>query len=75
MREPRAVEALQEAGLQADVSRRAANKPAGMVLEQEPKDGVRVAEGDEVRLVVSQGPARETVPDLVGAERTTRSPN
>jgi beta-lactam-binding protein with PASTA domain len=68
LREPRAVGVLREAGLQADVARHAANRTAGIVLEQEPQDGVRVAEGEDVRLVVSQGPARETVPDLVGAE-------
>ena len=69
LREPRAVEVLNEAGLETgEIGRREGNKPAGVVLEQEPKDGVQVPEGDEVRLVVSQGPAREVVPDLVGEQ-------
>ena len=68
VREPRALELLREAGLQGDVARRAGNKPAGVVVEQDPEGGVRVEEGESVRLVVSRGPARETVPDLVGEQ-------
>ena len=66
LREQRALEVLREAGLQpGETSRRAGTKPAGIVTEQEPEAGVRVAEGrtSPGRLA---GPARETVPDLVG---------
>lgn len=69
VREPRAVELLREAGLEAGtVARRAGNKPAGVVLAQEPAAGARLDEGENVRLVVSEGPAREVVPDLVGED-------
>ena len=67
LREQRALEVLRDAGLQpGETSRRAGTKPAGVVTEQEPEAGARVAEGMDVALVVSQGPPRETVPDLVG---------
>jgi beta-lactam-binding protein with PASTA domain len=68
LREPRALEVLRDAGLAAQIERRAGTKAAGVVLEQQPADGTRVDEGEAVQLVVSQGPARETVPDLVGEQ-------
>lgn len=68
LREPRALEVLREAGLQAAITRREGNKPAGVVLEQDPDAGERAREDETVRLVVSRGPARETVPDLVGEQ-------
>jgi beta-lactam-binding protein with PASTA domain len=73
LREPRALEVLREAGFQPDVRRRAGNKPKGVVVAQEPEGGTEVEdrdlEGDTtVLLTVSNGPARETVPDLVGEQ-------
>lgn len=68
VREERARELIREAGLEPEVRRRAGNKPAGVVMEQQPEAGERVAEGGSVLLTVSRGPAREVVPDLIGAQ-------
>jgi len=68
VREPRALELVREAGLESELRRRAGNKPAGVVLAQKPEGGARVPEGEAVLLTVSRGPARETVPDLVGEQ-------
>lgn len=68
VREPRALELVRAASLEAEVRRRAGNRPAGVVLAQEPEGGARLREGAQVLLTVSRGPARETVPDLVGEQ-------
>ena len=68
LREPRALELLREADLQPDVRRRPGNKPKGVVLAQEPEGGSELEDGATVLLTVSNGPARETVPDLVGEQ-------
>ncbi len=49
-----------------DVRRFDEAHPVGEVLSQTPLGGLRVAEGTEVALVVSQGPAPRPVPELVG---------
>jgi serine/threonine-protein kinase len=41
--------------------------PEGKVVEQTPFAGKTVREGRSIELVVSRGPARQEVPDLVGA--------
>jgi beta-lactam-binding protein with PASTA domain len=40
--------------------------PEGLVMRQEPGDGVKARAGDKVTLVVSKGPDRVTVPDIQG---------
>jgi serine/threonine-protein kinase len=55
LREERALERLQEAGLAGDVEERRAAEAEGVVVEQEPEAGERVEAGGTVRLVVSEG--------------------
>ncbi|MGH9189032.1 MAG: PASTA domain-containing protein [Acidimicrobiales bacterium] len=40
--------------------------PAGQVISQDPAAGVRLEEGKQVRLLVSDGPPPSPVPDLTG---------
>ena len=57
---------MRDAGLEPETAREASAKPRGIVLAQSPDAGAKVDEGDTVRLAVSNGPPRETVPDVVG---------
>jgi serine/threonine-protein kinase len=48
-------------------------RPKGTVVAQSPRPGTRLREGQSVTLTVSTGPARVTVPDVIGLdERTAR---
>ena len=42
------------------------DRPRGTVVEQSPRAGTRLREGQAVTLTVSTGPARGSVPDVVG---------
>ena len=66
MRQEAAETAVRDAGLEPETTRQESSKPAGLVLGQSPEAGTEVDEGSSVRLVVSTGPPRETVPDVVG---------
>lgn len=66
MRQEAAETAVRDAGLEPETTRQESSKPAGLVLGQSPDAGAKVDEGSTVRLVVSTGPPRETVPDVVG---------
>lgn len=66
MRQERAEATVRDAGLDPDTTRQESAKPRGVVLNQSPDPGAEVEEGSTVRLVVSNGPPRETVPDVVG---------
>ena len=66
MRQERAEAEVREAGLDPEIVREANAKPRGIVLTQSPDPGAKVDEGSDVRLAVSSGPPRETVPDVVG---------
>ena len=66
MRQEAAETAVRDAGLEPETTRQESSKPAGLVLGQNPDAGAKVDEGSTVRLVVSTGPPRETVPDVVG---------
>lgn len=71
-RDARAVTAeLRAEGLRVHTVSRAGARPAGEVLEMEPKGGTRVPVGSEVTLTVSAGVAAEsvTVPSLLGLSR------
>ena len=59
---------LEDAGLEAGRVREMVHPDAarGEVIAQDPVSGQRLRPGGEVRLAVSQGRARVTVPDLVG---------
>lgn len=66
-----AEQAVQQVGLQAEVSGQEYSEtiPADAVVASDPGAGSRVAPGQTVSLVVSQGPERYQVPSLLGATR------
>ena len=66
MRQEAAETAVRDAGLEPETTHQESSKPAGLVLGQSPDAGTKVDEGSSVRLAVSTGPPRETVPDVVG---------
>jgi serine/threonine-protein kinase len=57
---------VEEAGLDWTVVRTASARPPGTVSATRPGSGTEVDEGAEVTLVVSTGPRRVEVPDVVG---------
>ena len=57
---------VRDAGLEPETTKQESTKPQGLVIGQSPDPGAKVDEGSKVRLVVSAGPPRETVPDVVG---------
>ncbi len=61
-------EVLRARGLRLVVSGRDASQDveAGSIAQQSPLSGSRVREGDQVSVVVSTGPQRITVPEVVG---------
>ena len=44
--------------------------PAGRIIKSSPSGGVQVAKGSEVKIIVSKGPERFTVPTLTGLSLT-----
>ncbi|HUQ23374.1 MAG TPA: PASTA domain-containing protein [Gaiellaceae bacterium] len=70
LRQERAEAAVRDAGLDPATTREASSKPRGVVLAQNPDPGATVDEGDDVRLVVSNGPPRETVPDVLNENQS-----
>ncbi len=66
IREQAAKFQIQQAKLAATVTKRNAPKPRGIVIAQNPKSGASVPQGAPVAIVVSNGPARSKLPDLVG---------
>lgn len=62
-----AAQALEQANLSVgNTSRQASGEPAGQVIAADPGPGSSVPRGSSVDLVVSSGPAKATVPDVVG---------
>jgi eukaryotic-like serine/threonine-protein kinase len=61
-----AVRLLERRTLRADARQRESNEPAGRVIEQDPGPDNEVEEGSTVRIVISAGPPRVTVPDVFG---------
>ena len=57
---------LKQSKLSARVVRRSAAKPRGIVIGQRPKPRTLVPQGTTVVLLVSNGPPRVALPDLVG---------
>jgi beta-lactam-binding protein with PASTA domain len=57
---------VREAGLEPETTSQESTRPQGIVLAQSPDAGEEVEEGSSVRLVVSTGPPRNTVPNVVG---------
>jgi beta-lactam-binding protein with PASTA domain len=64
-----AVERIENAELTPNVERAAnAEVPKGRVIEQSPREGTRIAKGDQVTIVVSTGPQLIAVPRVVGRQ-------
>ena len=64
---PRAEAVLIEVGLVPEVTEEfSLSAPRGTVIDQDPGAGSRVREGTTVRIVVSKGANRVTMPDAVG---------
>jgi serine/threonine-protein kinase len=58
---------IEKAGLEWKVIRTASTAfPVGVVGDQDPEAGVRIAEGDTVIIYVSTGPPKTVVPNVVG---------
>jgi serine/threonine-protein kinase len=67
MPEDEAVARLRRAGFTVDVQRAATNEQApGIVFEQSPREGTRLARGEDVTITVSTGPPKVAVPNVVG---------
>ena len=67
LKEEAAVALIQDAGLEPDVQRAAnADAEKGRVFDQNPNPGTRIQKGDRVTLLVSTGPPKTSVPDVVG---------
>jgi serine/threonine-protein kinase len=60
-----AVATLTKLGLKPDLHNVPSSKPAGTVLAQDPKAGVKLPVGQPVRLNVSKGPQPVSVPSVV----------
>jgi beta-lactam-binding protein with PASTA domain len=70
--EPRsaAISAIEAEGLEASVEEReSSTTESGTVIEQSPSGGEQARLGSTVTIVVSTGPKRATVPDVVGDPR------
>ncbi|MFE0177071.1 Stk1 family PASTA domain-containing Ser/Thr kinase [Streptomyces sp. NPDC059002] len=63
-----AVAELEEAGLKPEIAteRVYSDEDKGTVVEQSPRDGKTLAEGDTVKLTLSKGPEMIEVPDVTG---------
>jgi serine/threonine-protein kinase len=59
---------LQQLGLDAVEDYQDSDKPADTVLSQTPKPGTGLANGDDVKLQVSKGPAQVPMPNVVGQD-------
>jgi len=64
--EESAVESLEEAGFETEVSKAFSERRVGVVVRQEPDAGENLREGATVALTVSRGREPVTVPDVVG---------
>ena len=61
---------VREAGFEPQSERVRHAKPLGVVVGQRPEAGTELEEGETVLLTVSNGPPRDTVPDVVGQTRS-----
>ena len=67
LKEEAAVTLIQNAGLEPDVQHAAnADVEKDRVFDQNPNPGNRIQKGDRVTLLVSSGPPKTSVPDVVG---------
>jgi eukaryotic-like serine/threonine-protein kinase len=69
LKEEAAVKLIQNAGFEPEVERSAnADVEKGRVMSQNPSAGTRIQKGDRVTLLVSTGPPKTQVPDVVGLD-------
>ncbi|MCO5316211.1 MAG: PASTA domain-containing protein [Solirubrobacterales bacterium] len=61
---------LSAVGLELETSKEPGDRPKDEVLEQSPSAGTRVEPGSSVSLVISSGPQKQTVPNVVGSTRS-----
>ncbi len=61
---------LTKLGLEVDVRPTPSDAPPGEVIDQDPRAGTTVAEGDQVELTVSAGPEEVSVPNVIGMSRS-----
>jgi len=67
LKEEAAVTLIENAGLEPEVQRAAnADAEKDRVFDQNPDPGTRIQKGDRVTLLVSTGPPKTSVPDVVG---------
>lgn len=66
MQETEAVRRVEGANLEPVVTRRANEAPRGQVFAQTPGGGSQLEEGEAVTLLVSRGPGKVAVPNVVG---------
>ena len=60
---------LERAGFTVDTRRApSSDEPPGIVFEQSPREGTRLAKGEEVTISVSSGPPTVAVPNVVGRQ-------
>jgi beta-lactam-binding protein with PASTA domain/tRNA A-37 threonylcarbamoyl transferase component Bud32 len=69
MTEGKAVQALDDRGLEADIRREFSDERANRVFRQVPDAGSRIDEGSTVTVFVSRGLRQIKVPDLTGMTR------
>ena len=62
---------LEKAGFEVATVRDNSDKPRNQVIGQRPSGGSTADEGSRVTLNISDGPRIQTVPNVVGARRTT----
>ncbi len=62
----RASAAVRRAGLHVSFRRHFSQAPKGIVIDQSPRRGVRVADGDMIDATLSAGPPPVTVPNVAG---------
>lgn len=69
LKEAAALRRLEAVGLKPKVRRVFAQKPKGIVVDQDPSIGVRIVKGSIVRLDVSKGRKTVVVPAVVGQDQ------
>ena len=68
LQDDEAIERLENRGLEVNIDTEENRAKAGKVLEQDPEPGDTLTEGDEVTILVSEGPPPVEVPDVVGLQ-------
>lgn len=59
---------IHDANLEVLTAQGASDQPQGIVFKQKPGAGTQLDEGQTVTITISNGPARETVPDVRGQQ-------